>query len=109
MQTTLAHISASHQRDGNGLANDSPEEHARIESRILLLDVDRSDTLSDIEDVEERDAVPRDEGQVGDGELATDEVPGGRLGEDAVENGEDAQSLLLVPLDRAGHLLRVHT
>lgn len=50
----------------------------------------------------ERNA-PADEGEVGNRELATDEVL--LLREDALEDGEDALHLLLVALDGVGNLV----
>lgn len=47
----------------------------------------------------------RDEAEVGDGALAADEPL--LLGEHALEDAEDAQDLLLVPLDGARDFLRV--
>ena len=75
-----------------------------MKSRVLLLDVDALDALDG--DVD-RGVVPGDEGDVRDGQLAADEPAPGGLREHAVEHAEDAQDLLLVPLDRARHLLGV--
>ena len=81
-------------RDGN----------ARMKGRVLLLDVDALDALDG--DVD-RGVVPGDEGDVRDGQPAADEPAPGGLREHAVEHAEDAQDLLLVPLDRARHLFGV--
>ena len=84
----------------------------RIQNRAQYLRVERGVVLLNIRDVLNRDVesaiIPRDEGKVRDSRLAANEPPAVLgLGEHRFEDGEDAERLLLVALDRGGDLLGV--
>ena len=82
-----------------------PGQHIRIECRVLLLAIAQT-AHGEVE----RSVVPGDKDEVSDRQLPAHE-PAAVLGlrKYAVEHREDADSLLLVPLDRRRKLLLVET